>query len=55
MTNSSVGVRREAQHELTTPSDPNGGVPCVDVVWMKPNMSAVLKARSKAWLSIPSD
>jgi len=38
----SIGVRRAVQHELNlTPPTP-AGCPCVDVVWMKPNMTAVL-------------
>ena len=56
MTLSSDGDRKEQLNDLITPlRSPNGCVLCVDVVWVKPNMTAVLKARPKAWLSKPSD
>ena len=43
MTLSSNGVRRQQGHEITAHLQPQKKRPGVDVVWMKPNISAVLK------------
>jgi hypothetical protein len=56
MARSSAGDRKEHRYDLIAPlRPPTGACPAWTMVWMKPNMSAVLKARPKAWLSIPTD
>ncbi len=48
MTLSSAGVRRALSDEITAPLQLERERPGVDVVWMKPNMSAVLSSTPKS-------
>jgi hypothetical protein len=41
----SAGDRKGHRYELITARTPTGVSVCVDGVWMKPKMTAVLKAR----------